>query len=144
MYPVVPHPEQDQTARSKLAELEKKSGTKPNILIFIMDDVGWMDPGFNGGGVAIGNDTPTMDRLAGEGLLLTSGYSTRSTPRTTRSRLTRDCLLAGMLSHGAFLRRPSCKTARKEWSTFRTNAPFLFSTRVWTLPRRKDDGSTSQ
>ena len=46
MYPVVPHPEQDQAARSKLADLEKKSGKKPNILIFIMDDVGWMDPGF--------------------------------------------------------------------------------------------------
>lgn len=78
MYPVVPHPEQDQAARSKLAELEKKFGTKPNILIFIMDDVGWMDPGFNGGGVSIGNDTPTMDRLANEGLLLTSTYSTPS------------------------------------------------------------------
>jgi arylsulfatase len=43
--PVIPHPGQ------KLAELEKKFGKKPNILIFLMDDVGWMDPGFNGGGV---------------------------------------------------------------------------------------------
>jgi arylsulfatase len=78
MYPVVPHPEQDQAARAKLAELEKRFGKKPNILIFIMDDVGWMDPGFNGGGVALGNDTPSMDRLAGEGMLLTSAYSTPS------------------------------------------------------------------
>jgi arylsulfatase A-like enzyme len=78
MYPVIPHPEQDQTARARLAELEKRFGKKPNILIFIMDDVGWMDPGFNGGGVAIGNDTPTMDRLAIGGLLLTSAYSTPS------------------------------------------------------------------
>ena len=78
MYPAVPHPEQDRAARGKLADLEKKFGKKPNILIFIMDDVGWMDPGFNGGGVAIGNDTPTMDRLANEGLLLTSAYSTPS------------------------------------------------------------------
>lgn len=43
-----------------------------------MDDVGWIDPGFNGGGTAVGNDTPVMDRLAAEGLLLTSAYSTPS------------------------------------------------------------------
>ena len=43
-----------------------------------MDDVGWMDPGFNGGGAAVGNATPNMDKLANEGLLLTSAYSTPS------------------------------------------------------------------
>src|SRR5499427_9484666 len=37
-----------------------------------------MDPGFNGGGIAVGNETPTMDRLAVEGLLITSAYSTPS------------------------------------------------------------------
>jgi arylsulfatase len=78
MYPAVAHPEQDKAARDKLAALERKTGKKPNILLFIMDDVGWMDPGFNGGGTAIGNDTPTMDRLASEGLILTSAYSTPS------------------------------------------------------------------
>jgi len=78
MYPVVPHPDQDKAARDKLAALEAKTGKKPNILIFLMDDVGWMDPGFNGGGAAVGNDTPVMDRLAAEGLLLTSAYSTPS------------------------------------------------------------------
>ena len=78
MYPVVPHLDQDKAARDKLAALEAKTGKKPNVLIFLMDDVGWMDPGFNGGGAAIGNDTPNMDRLAAEGLLLTSTYSTPS------------------------------------------------------------------
>jgi hypothetical protein len=78
MYPVVLHPDQDKAARDKLAALEAKTGKKPNILIFLMDDVGWMDPGFNGGGTAVGNDTPVMDRLAAEGLLLTSAYSTPS------------------------------------------------------------------
>jgi arylsulfatase A-like enzyme len=37
-----------------------------------------MDPGFNGGGIAVGNETPTMDNLANEGLNLTSAYSTPS------------------------------------------------------------------
>jgi arylsulfatase len=78
MYPVVPHPDQDREARDKLAALQSKTGKKPNILFFLLDDVGWMDPGFNGGGIAVGNETPTMDKLANEGLLLTSAYSTPS------------------------------------------------------------------
>lgn len=64
MYPVVPHLEQDKSAQDKLAALAAKTGKKPNILIFLLDDVGWSDPGFNGGGVAFGNATPVMDRLA--------------------------------------------------------------------------------
>jgi hypothetical protein len=60
MYPVFAHPEQEQQGRGKLAELQRKTGKKPNILIFLLDDVGWMDPGFNGGGIAVGNETPTM------------------------------------------------------------------------------------
>lgn len=78
MYPVVTHSEQDREARSKLAALEQRFGKKPNVLIFLMDDVGWMDPGFNGGGIAVGNETPVMDKLANEGLILTSAYSTPS------------------------------------------------------------------
>ena len=78
MYPVVQHSEQDAAARQKLAALEKRFGKKPNILIFLLDDVGYMDPGFNGGGVAVGNATPVMDRLAYEGMVLSSAYSTPS------------------------------------------------------------------
>ena len=78
MYPVVQHPDQDKQADEKLAALAEKTGKKPNILIFLMDDVGWMDPGFNGGGVAVGNATPEMDKYASEGLILTSAYSTPS------------------------------------------------------------------
>jgi arylsulfatase len=78
MYPVVPHPQQEQQARQKLADLEKRTGKKPNIVIVLLDDVGWMDPGYNGGGVAVGNETPVMDHLANNGLVLTSAYSTPS------------------------------------------------------------------
>jgi arylsulfatase len=78
LYPVIQHPEQDQAVAAKLTALAQKTGKKPNIMIFLLDDVGWMDPGFNGGGVAVGNATPVMDRLANEGLLLTSAYSTPS------------------------------------------------------------------
>ena len=54
MMPVMQHPAQDKETQQKLAELEKKTGKKPNVVIFLLDDVGWMDVGFNGGGVAVG------------------------------------------------------------------------------------------
>jgi hypothetical protein len=79
MYPVVQHPEQDAEARQKLEALEKRFGKKPYILIFLLDNVCYMDPsGFIGGGVAVGNSTPVRDKLAFGGLVLSSGYSTPS------------------------------------------------------------------
>ncbi|WP_199252675.1 sulfatase-like hydrolase/transferase [Chachezhania sediminis] len=78
MYPVLSRPEQDANAAKKLADLDAKTGKKPNVLFFLLDDVGYMDPGFNGGGAAVGNDTPNMNQFAYDGLILTSAYSTPS------------------------------------------------------------------
>ena len=50
MEPVIVHPEQDKQARQKLAPWRSEFGKKPNILIFLMDDVGWMDPVSTGEG----------------------------------------------------------------------------------------------
>lgn len=63
MMPVMQHPAQDKETQQKLAELEK-TGKKPNVVVFLLDDVGWMDVGFNGGGVAVGNPTPDIDAVA--------------------------------------------------------------------------------
>lgn len=78
MMPVMQHPAQDKETQQKLAELEKKTGKKPNVVVFLLDDVGWMDVGFNGGGVAVGNPTPDIDAVASQGLILTSAYSHRT------------------------------------------------------------------
>lgn len=67
-------------AEEKLAALEKKTGKKPNFLIYILDDVGWGDFGSFGGGHLRGAPTPNFDRLAAEGLRLTSCYSQPSCP----------------------------------------------------------------
>lgn len=34
MEPAIPHPDQEKSARQKLADPEKKTGKKPNILVF--------------------------------------------------------------------------------------------------------------
>ncbi len=45
---------------------------KPNIVLVFLDNFGWGEPGFNGGGIIRGAETPRMDRLASEGLRLTN------------------------------------------------------------------------
>lgn len=45
---------------------------KPNIVLIFLDNFGWGEPGFNGGGIIRGTATPSMDALAKEGLRLTN------------------------------------------------------------------------
>lgn len=101
MEPVADHPDQSAEAQRKLAELERRTGKKPNIIVFILDDVGWMDFGFNGGGESVGAPTPDVDRVAAQGLNLTSAYSQPSCSPTRAS------LLTGQLPvHHGLLRPP--------------------------------------
>ncbi|MFC1757820.1 arylsulfatase [Planctomycetota bacterium] len=48
------------------------AGSRPNIVFVLADDMGWAQPGFNGGD---GRLTPNLDRLASESLRLTQYYS---------------------------------------------------------------------
>ena len=45
--------------------------TPPNIVVFLSDDMGWGQPGFNGGDEV---ETPNIDRIAEEGVRLTQFY----------------------------------------------------------------------
>ena len=113
MEPAVPRPQQDAAAVRKLAELQARTGKKPNIVWLLIDDMGWGDPGAYGGGAAIGAATPNMDRLAQEGLKLTSAYSQ---PTCTP---TRSAILTGRLPVRTGLTRPILagdKITRNPWS----------------------------
>ena len=48
------------------------AGDKPNIVLVFLDNFGWGEPGFNGGGIIRGAATPRMDQLAAEGIRLTN------------------------------------------------------------------------
>ena len=53
-------------AREKLARFRERTGRRgPNILVILMDDVGWGDFGCYGGGVAVG--APTRQPRAAPG-----------------------------------------------------------------------------
>jgi arylsulfatase len=45
---------------------------KPNILLIFLDNFGFGEPGFNGGGLLRGAATPRMDQIAREGMRLTN------------------------------------------------------------------------
>jgi arylsulfatase len=94
------HDGQEEAAARRLTEYRARTGRNPNILVVLFDDVGWGDFGCYGGGIAVGAPTPNIDRLAREGLLLTSCYSE---PSCTPSRAT---LLTGRLPMRHGLQRP--------------------------------------
>lgn len=100
MEPALVHAEQAQAAQRKLDALLAKTGKRPNIVWLVIDDMGYGDPGAFGGGAAIGAATPNMDRLAAEGLKLTSTYSQ---PTCTP---TRSAILTGRLPVRTGLTRP--------------------------------------
>ena len=48
---------EDKSIDAKLAELEKKFGKKPNIIMVLSDDIGWGVLGSYGGGKVVGAPT---------------------------------------------------------------------------------------
>ena len=67
------------------------SGAKPNVIVVLVDDMGYSDLGSFGGEVR----TPHLDRLAANGLRFTQNYnSARCCP-------SRASLLTGLYSHQA-------------------------------------------
>jgi hypothetical protein len=98
--PAVVRPAQEKAAGERLAALQRKHGHAPNIVVVVMDDVGWGDLGVYRGGLAVGAATPNMDRLAREGLQLLNTYSQ---PSCTPTRAT---LMTGQLPIRTGMLRP--------------------------------------
>jgi arylsulfatase B len=55
-----------------LAPLSSLAAERPNVIVMVADDLGWNDVGFHGGDI----DTPSLDRLAAEGVELNRFYTT--------------------------------------------------------------------
>jgi arylsulfatase len=114
MEPAIPHPQQDLVAKQKLDALRKKTNQKPNILIFIVDDMGWGDIGINGGGESVGAPTPNIDWLGLNGINLTSAYSQPScTP-------TRAAIMTGRIPVRSGLTRPTLTGENPKINTWDT------------------------
>ncbi|MHC4693933.1 MAG: sulfatase-like hydrolase/transferase [Planctomycetota bacterium] len=90
---------QDRQIDRKLAALEKKFGKKPNIIYILTDDIGWGELGWQGGGKHRGTPTPTLDKMAKEGMRFWSAYAEPScTPTRIAINTGRHPVRTGLLS----------------------------------------------
>lgn len=120
--PAIPRPAQAEEAARKLAALRARTGRAPNILIFLVDDMGWGDCGPFGGGTLIGAPTPNIDALANGGLKLVSCYSQ---PTCTPSRA---AIITGRIPTRSGLTRPILSGERMRvnpWADETTTAALL-------------------
>lgn len=65
-------------------ELDAAEIERPNIVLILADDLGWNDVGFNGDEFY---ETPHLDRLAREGMILANAYSSGPNCAPTRASL---------------------------------------------------------
>ncbi|MEM7309331.1 MAG: sulfatase [Planctomycetota bacterium] len=79
-----------------LAAVQEEATSRPNVVLFYADDLGWRDVGFAGSAFY---ETPHLDRLAREGLVFTDAYS--NGPNCAPSRA---CLMSGLWTprHGVY------------------------------------------
>lgn len=69
------------------ADRTRSDSTPPNVVLFLIDDMGWRDVGFAGNPHI---DTPNCDRLAREGMVFTQAYASAPNCAPTRA-----CLMSG-------------------------------------------------
>ena len=76
---------------------------RPNIVFFLIDDLGWRDAGFMGSSYY---DTPNIDRLARQGMVFTNAYANGPNCAPTRA-----SLMSGQYTprHGIYTVSPSAR-----------------------------------
>lgn len=70
------------TATLLASAVATQAGEQPNIILLMADDMGWGDVGFNGGENI---QTPSLDKLASQGVILERFYSNSAVSSPTRS-----------------------------------------------------------
>jgi len=63
------------------------AGSQPNVIVFLLDDLGYADVGFQGFEASSQVYTPNIDRLAASGTVFTNGYVAFSTCGPSRASL---------------------------------------------------------
>ena len=73
------------------------AASRPNVIVMVADDLGWNDVGFHGGDI----ETPSLDRLAAEGMELNRFYTTPICSPTRAALMTGRALTASELAQEA-------------------------------------------
>ena len=85
--------------------MNSEQGAKPNIVLVLMDNLGWGELGVYGGGILRGAPTPRLDRLASR--RISRAQFQRRGPVHTQPRGSDDGTICGAhrQRHGAVFRR---------------------------------------
>ena len=76
-----------------------EDGVRPNVIVMVADDLGWNDVGYHGGNI----DTPSLDKLAEQGVQLNRFYTTPICSPTRAALMTgRDPMRLG-IAYGVIL-----------------------------------------
>lgn len=81
-----------------------KESKKPNIIFVLADDMGWSDPGYNGGANGF-YETPNIDALTKEGLTFNRFY-----PGGPNCAPSRACILTGMYTPRTKIYQPKAES----------------------------------
>jgi arylsulfatase len=95
---------QDKELNKRLAELEKKFGTPPNLIHIMWDDTAYGDIGMPAIQKVRGFETPQMNKLADEGIMFTRMYTeVGCTPSRAAAATGRMAIRSGMYNIGMLL-----------------------------------------
>jgi arylsulfatase A-like enzyme/lysophospholipase L1-like esterase len=108
--------------------VKNKAVAKPNIIFFLIDDMGWMDVGFNGSAFY---ETPNIDKLAKEGMQFTNAYAACPVCSPTRASIMTGKYPAGMKTTDWFgAPQPEEAAKDKNWN----NKKLLPASYIENLP----------
>ncbi|MBO9619243.1 MAG: sulfatase [Niabella sp.] len=82
------------------AQTAKKTATRPNVIIIFMDDMGYGDPECYAG---VNYKTPSINRLAAEGMRFTNFYAAQAVCSASRAGLLTGCYPNRVGIHGALM-----------------------------------------
>ncbi|MFM7244720.1 MAG: sulfatase [Planctomycetaceae bacterium] len=105
------------------------TGRPPNVVLILMDDMGWRDVGFMGNEFV---ETPHLDRLANRGLVFTQAYASAPNCAPTRA-----CLMSGQVTprHGIYTVVDPRQPPGSPWHKLRAaDSRSELATEIVTLP----------
>ena len=112
-----------------MAASAEAAARPPNVVLILMDDMGWRDVGFMGNAFV---ETPHLDRLANRGLVFTQAYASAPNCAPTRA-----CLMSGQLTprHGIYTVVDPRQPPGSAWHKLRAaDSHSELATEVITLP----------
>lgn len=119
-----------QVARAADADAaSRERPRRPNVILVLMDDMGWRDVGFMGNGFV---ETPHIDALAASGLVFTQAYSSAPNCAPTRA-----CLMSGQWTprHGIYTVVDPRQPAGSPWHRLvASHSESELATNIVTLP----------